>query len=665
MGRIRHLWVCLTVAATISGPVVRAQSGSAAELSSAMHELLGHINQQSTLDAARIHQQTEILQTSIGHIGSSAGVLRDAFDLTAAYESVVGPLFMNKATRNGFNRTSTGGLELDRAVFAVQQGLIDHAYTPENLRKFHAILDGAAFLTSTYFPGAVEAPTDPEVVHEVSINASQPACWGIPVMYAEDPARRPTGCYLAPGSIARVTVPRSMVGKGYAIRVGAHSWDLQKKPTIKRLDRVSIVYPIDEERTAVANPLGGGIYIEVPYEADAGIVPIQIANAVRSPFFSARSFAKTTLEEWRNSERSHPGPWADFETDKFMMQVPTKWIHAFDDPVALMKDWDTAMDAVSRLFGYPFLRNKSVLYLQVDVLMKGSANFPGYPQSNTPYNPNQAGNGNSRHWLLKGPQHGGATTFHELGHAQLFTKFKGEVEAVVNLPYVAVLNEGFGVDLDTAFGESFHKRHVSLDQAAIMWMVTENFRKGRPMDISNTEANEVRYQHRGYAKYVEIVHLFGWRVLEEFWHSVNQDYLKGVEYPRNSDPTDNRILRLSQQAGVDLTPLIHFWGIHPDDREALGKSMVEHGLKPSPAIYDRLVHYRTLIPTSNAEFAAHARIVNPDGITGAGSPRYGTGWYHATLPKYNETHGAAARAALQNVIDTYFPDGRPDGGSDG
>ncbi len=43
---------------------------------------------------------------------------------------------------------------------------------------------------------------------------------------------------------------------------------------------------------------------------------------------------------------------------------------------------------------------------------------------------------------------------------------------MVNLPYVAVLNRGFGVDLDSAFGRSFTKPTVSLDQAAIMWMVT-------------------------------------------------------------------------------------------------------------------------------------------------------------------------------------------------
>ena len=58
----------------------------------------------------------------------------------------------------------------------------------------------------------------------------------------------------------------------------ANSWDFSNKPTIKRLDRSSLVYSIDSTQVKVASPLGGGIYIEVPYLADAGIVDVQITK---------------------------------------------------------------------------------------------------------------------------------------------------------------------------------------------------------------------------------------------------------------------------------------------------------------------------------------------------------------------------------------------------
>jgi len=116
---------------------------------------------------------------------------------------------------------------------------------------------------------------------------------------------------------------------------------------------------------------------------------------------------------------------------------------------------------------------------------------------------------------------------------------------------------------------------------------------------------------------------------------------------------------MSKKAGADLTPLIHFWGIQPDDAKALKREIKKAGLKASPLIYDRLVHYKTVIPMNNDAFAEHAKIVNPKGIRAGKSPDFGEGWYHAWLPKYNGSHGEAAQKALQEIIDLYFPDGRP------
>jgi len=649
----------LLIVILLSCPLPAAEP-SVKTLSVSMQRLKQHIGGTSILKPDQINRLGAIIGENLHLIGRTDSIMSEAFDLVDCYETTVGPLFMNEATQRGFSRNPEGGLELERVIFSIQQGLIDYAFTPGNLTKYTSVLDGAVFKTAAYFPGAVEAPKDPTAVHEVLINASQPKIWGPPVLAYENPARRPTGCYLAPGTIAEVIVPASMVKKGFSVRVGAHSWDLKKKPTIKRLDRVSIVYPIQETRTVIANPLGGGIYIEVPYLADAGKVNVSIKNAVRSPFFSARSFDKTSLEQWRKTERLHPGPWTDFESDKFMMQVPSTWITNLDDPVTLMRDWDKSMDAVSELFGRPLVRSKTVLYLQVDVVMRGGANFPGYPQSNYPYNPHRPVQSYQNHWLLRGPQTvGGHVTFHELGHAHLFSKFKGEIEAVVNLPYVTVLNKKFGVDLDTAFGRSFGIQQMSLDQAAITWMVTENFRNSKPMNISNSPENEVRYQHRGYGRYVEIADLFGWDVLERFWKEVNLRYKPGDRCPQNADPTDNRIFRLSKIAGADLRPLIHFWGVQPENNKALGELMEKEGLGPSRQIYDRLLHYKTIIPMNNDDFKKHANVIYPRGIGKGKSPLYGEGWYYVWLPKYNEAHGQAAQAALQEMIDRYFPNGRP------
>ena len=72
------------------------------------------------------------------------------------------------------------------------------------------------------FPGNVVPPADPNAIYSVQINASQPKAWGYDVLWSNDPAKRATGAYLAPGSVGTVIVPPELVNQGYVVRVGAH-----------------------------------------------------------------------------------------------------------------------------------------------------------------------------------------------------------------------------------------------------------------------------------------------------------------------------------------------------------------------------------------------------------------------------------------------------------
>ena len=632
------------------------------DLLTAMQKLKDHCSGVNVLSAADITAQSAIIKSNVTLLGSADTVILKAFDVVKTYEIKQGALFVNSSTKSGFARATITGLELVQAMFNLQQGLLDYAYTDKTLKSYPNIFKGYRFETSSYFPGAVAAPADSTVKKVVKINGSVPKDWGSPVMYATSAARRPTGCYLAPGTVVTVKVPQTFVNRGYKVRVGAQSWDLKALTTVKRLDRVSLDFAITDTITRVSNPLGGGIYIEVPYLANDGLVDVEIKNAVESPYFSARSFDKTTLEKWRAIERKKPGPWADFESDKFMMQVPRSWIYNFDNPVTLMSDYDKSMDAVSELFGLPLLRNRTVLYVIIDVTYRGTANFPGYPQSNYPYSPATVETGNKNHYLLKGPQYSEWTVFHELGHAQQFTKFTGETEAVVNLLFVAMQNNKFGMELNKALSLSISNAgntNMSLAQTALMWMVTPNFRNNKPMDHSNTSSDEMKYQQRGFAKYVEIANLFGWDALSGFWKTVSEDYEKGITYPTNTDPTDNRILRMSKIAGVDLSPLVHFWGVHPDNATTLKSAIAAAGLKPSVEIYDRLMYYKSIVPRTNEQFQTHAHVIYPGTINQAASPYYGEGFYTAWIPIYNTAQGDSTVLSMQKIIDAYFPNGRP------
>lgn len=639
---------------------------------SAVEQLGNHLEKKASLSVTEL---MELEKTFFNHEEPlSEKEISRSFHVLKAYDELDGALFLKGDTQGGYKREQTSGIELERVIFSLQQALIDYAYQPELLERNPELYE-VKFKSSAHFPGECPPSKSPKIALETEIDATQIKAYGYPLNEDEKPVRRPTGWYLPPGEVATLSFPREMVNKGYEVRVGAHSWDLSRKGKVTRLDRVSLLYPIKEREVTIAHPLGGGIYIEVPWEAKGGIQKIRGKKIVESPFFSRRSFNLMTDKDWR-AELKSKAPWADFETDRFMMQIPTVWAREMKKPEAVMAEYDKCLTLFSEIIGRPSLRSKSVLYMQVDTTFRGEAFFPGYPQSNFNWNPIKPEINKGNMWVIQGAHLAPSVLFHEMGHGNRFTKFKGEVEAVVNFPYVYVQNEGYGVDLDLAFGNSFEgKKNVTIDEAAISRMITENFHKGRPLNTSNKPGDEAKYQHRGYGIYADIAQLFGWEPLKDFWKKDQENYIAGADlkfmegrsFPSNinRDPTDSRILRLSQSAGVDLTPLAYFWGKNPDDPDALARAMKRNKLKPSVKIYDRLVHYKTIIPMDSDAFLAHAKkfypkVETPSTHPNFSNPNYGQGWYHRWLEIYNTEHGEAAQRALDKIINESFPDGRPE-----
>jgi len=614
----------------------------------------------------------------------SSDCLIAALNLVDDYETLHGALFLNTKTIGGFQRKSDGdNLEMERAMLVVQQSILDKVYsgTIDNPKGPRSIIGDCALLligrywkTSHYFPGYVEAPSDQTIAYSIPINATMPTYWGNKVCFADEPLTRATGIYLAPGGIASVTVPsEDMVGTGFEIQVGAANADNENKDFHKRMDRVTSSYQINDLVTQIASPLGGGIYIRVPYEMELGVVQITISGGVvQAPIFSMSSVRTTTEAEWNGNLRSAPGVWADFETDKFLMQVPRSWIYDYDynHMKTLLEGRDMAMDGVSELSGYdPNTRNNYVLYLQPDLHIRAGGYGVGYPQVNTNIVSGSDGPisdqaGKSTHWLVTDPfTTSGAVCLHELGHCTLLNLsiYPGESEATNNYFYTYVMNVKIGKSLDESFMKSFNYPtvHFTIDSAAIDWMVTKNFRDGNPMDNSNTEKDEFRYQHRGYAKYADITQLFGWEALRSFFRQEHLDKIAGIEIPLND--SDDRTYRLSLKAGVDLTPLIHFWGIHPVNRVALSARMEESSLLLSSEVKELLERYLTIIPKDNSAFRKHYKEIWPDQFTGKGSgywcpsPLFGCGWYNIWIELWDDQHYQKAVGTGQAILNIYWP----------
>lgn len=513
------------------------------EMLAGVEALEAHVVLGPALNDTELASAAATIVAGVGAAGSNVTLMQALFRLIGAYEaSDYGPLFMRDDTRRGFAREGVAdGHAVSRAMFAVQQAVLTNIFGDSRVVAACAdsLLAGERWLTSAYWPGSVEEIPNSELVHAIELSGVVPPLWGKPVAFNRDPARKPTGMYLVPGGVAMITVPQSIVDAGeFAIRVNAHSSDHSNKATHKRLDRVSIRFEIVATTIRVAHPLGGGIYIDVPYLANEGLFTVTVTgDVVEAPFFSATAHRPAEAAGW-NRRRTAPAPWADFETDKFMMQVPRSWVHGYsaDEMASLALRWDRAMDGVSELDGYAGLgsdgvyrRNRKVMYLQTDVHIKHGAHGIGYPQINVisaAPGAGPEGDGRSRNWMVTDPT-GFEIEWHELGHAELPTMFRGETEAIPNLLHAYVTNVKENVSIDTAFAQSFGPSYgvpgFTPDDAARHWMVTVNFRDDRDMDHSNTEHDQIRYQHRGYAKYIDIARLWGWQKLIDFNRQNNLD----------------------------------------------------------------------------------------------------------------------------------------------
>ena len=641
-----------------------------------LNKIKDHISSDAILNASQLVTEKNRIVNNASNFQTDTDAIALAFEVVELYDNTYGALFTRgTSTNGGINPRGASGFALENAIIEIMQGVIDYGYTESNLKNNPSIFNNALFATSNFFPGSASPPTDSNVSYIVKINGKHVRVIGTPYNYEDQDARRPTGCYLAPGSVATVTVPASLVGIGASILVGAHTWDNSIRPNRKRLDRVTKKYPITSTTVTIGNPLGGGIYVNVPFQQNLGTLNITLKNVIRSPYFANTSVNQTSASEWRGTQRGLDAPWTDFETDKVMFQVPTSWIYNTNDPSTVLNDWDDSMDAISDLLGRPQVRSKTVVYAQVDLQFRGTAFFPGYPQANVVYDPNRDYGGNFNNYLVRGPRgdssNGAAVFFHELGHAEKIYKFKGEIEAFVNFLYVPVHNKKFGVDLDRAFINSSTTTEHTIDEAAISWMIAENFRLGNPMSTQTGQfRQEFSYQTRGYAKYADIVRIFGWEALENFYKQLSDDYDSGIYNYRgnvNTDPTDDRILRMSVAAGYDLRPLLHFWGIQPERPEILLTNINQSGVSQSAEIYDQLERYKELVPMDNEAFRAFGLNDYSQGSINSASTAnrsnvaqtYGQSFLRKFWSSYGEEEGQAAIDEIQNIMDLYFPNGRP------
>lgn len=184
-----------------------------------------------------------------------------------------------------------------------------------------------------------------------------------------------TGAYARPGAKIELQLPSEATGRGFALRIGCHTDGLWHHDEWKRVPEITLEVPASEKLTTAANPFGGPVYVVVPEGCTAGRLRVQVRGAIPAPRFL---LGETSLEEWRTAQRTRPGPWAEIGSRRLVISVPSSAIRGLDDPEALLRFWDTIVDAQSELVGIPKERSRPERFV-ADRQISAGYMHSGYP----------------------------------------------------------------------------------------------------------------------------------------------------------------------------------------------------------------------------------------------------------------------------------------------
>jgi hypothetical protein len=385
------------------------------------------------------------------------------------------------------------------------------------------------------FPGSVPS-TAPRITSTVHVEASG-GRWG---WFG-------TGLYAAPGDVITLRVPQTQAAQGLNLVIGVHTDQLWNVEEWSRMPSIVLQQPIKSTETRAASAFGGGIYVAVPEGSKAGDFDVTISGGVPAPRYI---YGKTTLSEWRASIRNLPAPWADIESDKIILTVPSSFVRDLDDPAALMSVWNQISDFVSEFAAIPKTRlrpERLVPDLQISVGVAHS----GYPVM---MYLSKAQTLVSREELLKGRvelyglhNRGMWALPHELGHQTQspLWSFQGSLDATADLFALYVIEKLCHIPVASSLVGSKEFRAAQ--------MARYNFAKP---DFELWK----RDRWLGTTTYVQMQQAFGW----DAFRSVFAEYLKLPESQQPKSEAEKRdqwMVRFSRQVHRNLGPFFQAWGI--------------------------------------------------------------------------------------------------------
>jgi hypothetical protein len=634
-----------------------------------LNDLTAHVNGSVTMTTEQLKEAKSLLYFELD-VATAQAALSELKFFLKIYEAQYGALFKSE------ERVPLSDLDLvAQTVFFVKQWMLDDLYVGGDLQS----LEGFSFEEASVWPGVPKVDalrTTTSNPANLKINGTYNKTAGIQGNGSEH-AYRMTGYYAAPGEIVSLTFPDEVLGKNIRVLVGVHFWNTYYVRPYNRLNRISLSYGVNSATVQVMNPMGGSILVRVPDGSNLGDLSVTVVNAVKTPYFSTRTGAETTQQEWEAAKATANIAWVEFESDKVQLSAPRALFDAGTlSPQEILAEWDSILDAFSIVGGRSLERTRPYFFMADRQNVAGGTAAPAAnPLPLVPENdlnswenfldprPNSNSNGVSAEFIV----------LHEMGHAHNYpTLGNQEQESNVNLPAVAAYNLTYGFDLTTDAMAQSIDQGLSLDQAAIDWMISPNFTANKRMsfdfeewdqawDEEITELsyvwNEIRYQSRGHAKFVELAHLYGWEAVGN-GHAVFMNVgAQGNRVINYGIADDDFIRKASYANNKNLAPIFHFWGIIPSAKLAIE---LDH-LPKATEFKARLERYQSIIPANNSAFRAYfAGLQTGDWTKGYWSDDrngFQVFRYKGLEQVYDEARAKGMSDQIDYLLSVYFPQG--------
>jgi len=383
---------------------------------------------------------------------------------------------------------------------------------------------GVANPAAKVFPGVPEGEA-PGVSRTLEVDTATPR-W------------HSTGLYAVPGKPIKVTTSQRGVDAGLRLRIGAHTDALWHLNEWKRAPEISMSVPISAPETVAASSFGGLVYIDVPKATESKAV-LRIDGAVAAPHYV---HGTTTLDQWK-SVRNSPGPWAELESSKIILTVPSLLVRKLQDPKSLMDFWDKVADACADFAAIPRKRQSAERFV-ADVQISAGYMHSGYPiMTHLDAAPRMV----DLAYLTDKAKGGDWGMFHEIGHNHQESDwtFDGTGEVTNNLFTLYII--------ETVVGRSpGYRVRFTEDQ------ILETFRKHRlaraPFDKWKSDP------FLALTMYIQLQQTFGWEPFKKVFAEYRK--LPQNERPKNdAEKRDQWMVRFSRTVGKNLGPFFVAWGI--------------------------------------------------------------------------------------------------------